>query len=104
MTICFIISIIIISIIHFLSLELFFHLLVHKFFKLNILASLCIAYFSVVLVSSLSFAYRKTRKSLLLKVTVLTESSEYIHFHRDLSAPEISTDMSQVGVALFPLY
>ena len=38
----------------------------------------------------------------LMKATVLAESSTYIHFHRDLSAPAISTDMSQVGVALFP--
>ena len=37
----------------------------------------------------------------LMKATVLTESSEYIHFHHDLSAPTMSTDMSQVGVALF---
>ena len=35
---------------------------------------------------------------------VLAESSEYIHFHRDLSAPSMSTDMSQVGVTLFPSF
>ena len=33
-----------------------------------------------------------------------SQSSEYIHFHRDLSVPVMSTDMSQVGVALFPLF
>ena len=27
-----------------------------------------------------------------------------IHFHRDLSTPSMSTDMSEVGVALFPLF
>ena len=40
----------------------------------------------------------------LMKATVLAESSEYIHFHCDLSAPAMSTDMSQVGVALFPSF
>ena len=29
---------------------------------------------------------------------------KYIHFHRDLSAPVMSTDMSQVGVTLFPSF
>ena len=37
----------------------------------------------------------------LMKATVLAESSVFIPFHRDLSAPAMSTDMSQVGVALF---
>ena len=36
-----------------------------------------------------------------MKATMLAESSEYIDFHRDLSAPVMSADMSQVGVALF---
>ena len=27
---------------------------------------------------------------------------KFIYFHRDLSAPVMSTDMSQVGVAHFP--
>ena len=40
----------------------------------------------------------------LMKATVLAESFKYIHFHRDLSAPAMSTDMSQVGVTLFPLF
>ena len=40
----------------------------------------------------------------LIKVSVLAESSSYSHFHRDLSALAISTDMSQVGVALFPSF
>ena len=40
----------------------------------------------------------------LKKATVLAESSEYIHVHRDLSAPAISTDMRQLGVALFPSF
>jgi hypothetical protein len=44
----------------------------------------------------------KIDKLLELSATVLVESSEYIHFHRDLSAPAMSTDSSQVGVALFP--
>ena len=38
----------------------------------------------------------------LMKATVLAESSVFIFFHRDLSAPAMSTDMSQVGIALFP--
>ena len=38
----------------------------------------------------------------LMKAAVLAESSKYIHFHRDLSAPAMSADMSQVGVTLFP--
>ena len=38
------------------------------------------------------------------KATVLAESPNYLHFHRDLSAPSMSTDMSQVGVALFPSF
>ena len=29
---------------------------------------------------------------------------KYIHFYRDLSAPVMCTDMSQVGVALFPSF
>ena len=45
---------------------------------------------------------KKERERQLMKATVLAEISEYIHFHRDLSAPAKSTDMSQVGVALFP--
>jgi len=32
------------------------------------------------------------------------ENSSYIHFHRDLNAPVMSTDMSQLGVALFPSF
>ena len=28
----------------------------------------------------------------------------FIYFHRDLSAPAMSTNMSQVGVALFPSF
>ena len=36
-----------------------------------------------------------------MKATVLAESSSFIHFHRDLYAPAMSIDMSQVGVALF---
>ena len=40
----------------------------------------------------------------LMKATVLAESLEYIHFHHDLSATVMSTDMSQVGVALFPSF
>ena len=36
----------------------------------------------------------------LMKAAVLAESN----FHRDLSAPAMSTDMSQVGVALFPSF
>ena len=40
----------------------------------------------------------------LMKATALAESSSYIHFHRDLSAPVMSTDMSQVGVTLFPSF
>ena len=39
-----------------------------------------------------------------MKAKVLAESFEYICFHRDLSAPAMSTDMSQVCVALFPSY
>ena len=31
-------------------------------------------------------------------------NSSFIHFHGDLSAPAMSTDMSQVGVALFPSF
>jgi hypothetical protein len=40
----------------------------------------------------------------LMKATVLAESSNYILFHRDLSAPAMCTDMIQVGVALFPSF
>ena len=39
-----------------------------------------------------------------MKATVLAESSSFIHFHRDLSAPAMTTDMSQIGVALFPSF
>ena len=35
---------------------------------------------------------------------VLAESSVFNLFHHDLSAPAMSTDMSQVGVALFPSF
>ena len=34
----------------------------------------------------------------------VAESSENIHFHRDLTVPAMSTDISQVGVALFPSF
>ena len=37
----------------------------------------------------------------LMQVTVLAESSKNIHFHRDLSAPGMSINISQVGVTLF---
>ena len=37
-----------------------------------------------------------------MKATVLAESSYSIYFLRDLSVPVMSTDVSQVGVALFP--
>ena len=37
----------------------------------------------------------------LMKGTVLAESFYFINFHRALSAQVMSTDMSQVGVALF---
>ena len=40
----------------------------------------------------------------LMKVIVLAESSVLILFHRDLSAPAMSTAMSQVGVTLFPSF
>ena len=36
-----------------------------------------------------------------MKATVLAESSENVSTFSDLSAPAMSTDMSQVGVALF---
>ena len=36
----------------------------------------------------------------LMKATVLAESSVFILFHHDLSAPAMSTDMSQVGVSI----
>ena len=39
-----------------------------------------------------------------MKATVLAESSSFINFHRNLSAPAMSTDISQVGVALFPSF
>ena len=39
----------------------------------------------------------------LIKATVLAESSYSIYF-RDLSAPVMSTDVSQVGFALFPSF
>ena len=32
------------------------------------------------------------------------ENGAFILFHCDLSAPVMSTDMSQVGVALFPSF
>ena len=35
---------------------------------------------------------------------VLDESSLYFIFHRALSATVMSTDVSQVGVALFPSF
>ena len=39
------------------------------------------------------------------KATVLAESSRYFfYFHRTLSAPAMSTDASQIGVALFPSF
>jgi len=34
----------------------------------------------------------------LMKATVLAESSYFVNFHRDLSAPAMTTDMSQVSV------
>ena len=40
----------------------------------------------------------------LMKTTVLAESSSFINLHHDLSAPAMSTDISQVGVALFPSF
>ena len=40
----------------------------------------------------------------LAKATVLAESSYFINVHRDLSAAAMSTDMSKVGVALFPAF
>ena len=41
----------------------------------------------------------------LMKATVLAESSCYFfNFHQTLSAPAMSTDVSQVGVALFPSF
>ena len=40
----------------------------------------------------------------LMEATLLAESSYSIYFHRDLSAPAMSTDMSKVGVALFPSF
>ena len=40
----------------------------------------------------------------LMKATVMAESSYLINFHRALSAPEMSTDVSQVGVAVFPSF
>ena len=40
----------------------------------------------------------------LIKVTVLTESPEYILFRCDLSAPAMSTDMIKIGFALFPSF
>jgi hypothetical protein len=42
--------------------------------------------------------------SQLMKATVLAESSSFIHFHHDLSALSMSTDISHVGVALFPSF
>ena len=40
----------------------------------------------------------------LMKATVLAESPYLINFHHNLSAPEMNTDMSQVGVVLFPSF
>ena len=40
----------------------------------------------------------KEREQQLMKATVL----HFIYFHRDLSTPAMSTDSSQVGVALSP--
>ena len=40
----------------------------------------------------------------LMKATMLAESSYSIYFHRDLSAPAMSKDVNQVGVALFPSF
>ena len=37
----------------------------------------------------------------LMKATVLAETSYFINFHRGLSAPRMSTDVSYEGVALF---
>jgi hypothetical protein len=37
-----------------------------------------------------------------MKATVLAESSYFINFHQALSTPAMFTDVSQVGVALFP--
>ena len=39
-----------------------------------------------------------------MKATMLAESSYFIYFHWALSAPAMSTDVSQVGVALFPSF
>ena len=39
-----------------------------------------------------------------LQLPPLAESSNYIHFHRDMSAPAMSIDMSQVGVSLLPSF
>ena len=48
-----------------------------------------------------SGSIRSFQPTLWLSSVIEAESSEYIHFHRDLSAPAMSTDMSKVGVALF---
>ena len=40
----------------------------------------------------------------LMKATFLAESSFISSFHSALSAPVMSTDVSQVGVALFPSF
>ena len=40
----------------------------------------------------------------LMKAKGLAESSYFIYFHEDLSAPATSTDMSQVDVTLFPSF
>ena len=47
---------------------------------------------------------RRGRPLQLMKATVLTERSVFILFHCGLSAPAMSTDMSQVSVALFPSF
>ena len=41
---------------------------------------------------------------ILLEQTDHDESYDYIHFHHDLFAPAMSTDMSHVGVTLFPSF
>ena len=37
-------------------------------------------------------------------VKIKESSCYFFHFYRTLSAPAISTDMSQVGVALYPSF
>ena len=38
----------------------------------------------------------------LMKAAVPAEATHFIHFHCDLQTPAMSTESSQVGVALFP--